>query len=99
MNVEYHPITINELNEAQTYFNQIAPGLGDDLRLEIFSKIEHVKSNPLNYRDVSCIRRALLKRFPYSVHFGYAMITLFAYLLSAIMVVIKHNVVLQKATV
>jgi len=70
MRVEYHPESADDLNDAVTYYNNLRPGLGDALRLEIYAVIDRVALNPEQHRIVEeGIRRCLIHRFPYSVLF------------------------------
>lgn len=70
MKVEYHPLTISDLNNAVTYYNQQRTGLGDEFRSEVYATIARVHSNPSQYAVVKHgIRRCFLHRFPYAVLF------------------------------
>lgn len=70
MKVEYHPLTTADLNNAVAFYNRQQAGLGDELRVEIYSAIERVRSNPTQFNVVSKdIRRCLVHRFPYAVLF------------------------------
>lgn len=70
MKVEYHPLTVSDLNNAVAYYNQQRAGLGDELRSEIYAAVARVCLNPSQYAVVDHgIRRCLLHRFPYAVLF------------------------------
>jgi len=70
MTVEYHPLTVSDLNNAVSYYNRQRPGLGDELRSEVYSAIERVGANPYQYAIIkNNIRRAFVHRFPYAVLF------------------------------
>ena len=70
MTVEYHPLTVPDLNNAVTYYNQQRADLGDEFRSEVFAAIERVRLNPLRFVVVEHeIRRCFVHRFPYSVLF------------------------------
>ena len=70
MKVEYHPLTVSDLNNAVAYYNQQRPGLGDELRVEVYAAIGRVRSNSSRYVVVEHgIRRCLVHRFPYAVLF------------------------------
>lgn len=70
MRVEYHPLTVSDLNNAVVYYNQQRAGLGDELRTEVYAAIERVRANPSQYVIVERgIRRCLEHRFPYAVLF------------------------------
>jgi hypothetical protein len=52
MTVEYHPLTVSDLNNAVTYYNQQRADLGDEFRSEVFAAIERVRLNPLRFAVV-----------------------------------------------
>lgn len=70
MKVEYHPLTVTDLNTAIAYYNQQRDGLGADFRSEIYAAIQRVSANPFQFAIVEKgIRRCFAHRFPYSVLF------------------------------
>jgi plasmid stabilization system protein ParE len=70
MRVEYHPLTVSDLNNAVEYYNQQRAGLGDELRTEVYSAIERACASPFQYAVVQRgLRRCLVHRFPYAVLF------------------------------
>jgi toxin ParE1/3/4 len=70
MIVDYHPLTVSDLNSAAAYYNRQHPGLGDDFRSEIYVTIDRILSNPLQFPVVEHdVRRGFVRRFPYSVLF------------------------------
>jgi plasmid stabilization system protein ParE len=70
MTVEYHPLTVSDLNNAVSYYNRQRLGLGDELRSEIYSTIERIEANPYQFGTIkNSVRRALVHRFPYAVLF------------------------------
>lgn len=70
MKVEYHPLAASDLNDAVVYYNRRRSGLGDELRAEVYSAIEKIRANPLQYGTVEYdIRRSFVRRFPYSILF------------------------------
>ena len=70
MRIEYHPLTTTDLNRAVAYYNRQKPGLGDELRTEVYASIERVLANPTQFSVVSrSIRRCLVHRFPYAILF------------------------------
>lgn len=69
MIVEYHPATVPELNAGVDFYNQRRAGLGDEFRTEVYAAIARIEKNPLMFPQVHGVRRALVKRFPYSVIF------------------------------
>lgn len=70
MNVDYHPLTVSDLNSAISFYNRQRPGLGEEFRTEIYAAIERIRSNPFQFPIVAHdIRRGFVHRFPYSVLF------------------------------
>lgn len=70
MRIEYHPLTASDLNKAVAYYNRQRPGLGDELRTEVYASIERVLASPTQFSVVSRgIRRCLVHRFPYAILF------------------------------
>jgi len=65
--LEYHPLTTSELNDARNFYNEKVSGLGVSFRTEVLSKIKNISENPLVHPDIRGVRRAFLKRFPYSI--------------------------------
>ncbi len=70
MRVEYHPLTVSDLNKAAAYYNDKRLGLGDRFRSEVYSTIDRILANPNQFRIVAeHKRRCTVNRFPYSVIF------------------------------
>jgi plasmid stabilization system protein ParE len=75
MRVEYHPLTVSDLNNAVVYYNQQRAGLGDELRTEVYAAIERARVSPSQYAPSQYaivkrgMRRSLVHRFPYAVSF------------------------------
>lgn len=69
MKVEYHPSTASDLNDAFNHYDDLQAGLGNAFRDEIYAAIDRVLENPEIHAAVKGVRRALVKRFPYSVVF------------------------------
>lgn len=68
MKLEYHPLSASDLNKAVGHYNKRQDGLGDELRVEVYSAIERIVENPYQYFVVNRdIRRCLVRRFPFSV--------------------------------
>ena len=68
MKVEYHPLTVSDLNNAIAYYNRQRPGLGEGLRSEVHATIARVCSNPDQCPEVKHgVRRCFVHRFPYAV--------------------------------
>ena len=64
----FHPEAEEEFNQAIEYYEEIEPGLGYDLALEVYASIhrsvEYPKAWSLLEGDIG---RSLVKRFPYGV--------------------------------
>jgi plasmid stabilization system protein ParE len=67
MKVEYHPLTASDVNEAVKHYNERRAGLGNEFRAEVYATIERIRNNPYIYTEIEGVRRAFLKRFPYSI--------------------------------
>ncbi len=68
MRVEYHPETINDLNDAISYYNEQHPGLGAEYRSEIYQTIDRITDDPHIHRTIRLnIRRCFVHRFPFSI--------------------------------
>jgi plasmid stabilization system protein ParE len=69
--VVFRPIATTELEEAINWYNRKKPGLGTDFRRLVEQTIERIAATPLRFRPVDQhTRRALLRRFPYTIHFA-----------------------------
>jgi plasmid stabilization system protein ParE len=70
MKVEYHPAIAEELRDIVDYYNHCSDGLGVDFLTDFEQQIFRIVSNPERWVFVeSDIRRALMRRFPYSIYF------------------------------
>jgi len=68
--VRFTQIAREELIEAQDWYEGEAPGLGRRFREAIDALTERMSANPLQFPMVfKNARRALLRRFPYSLFF------------------------------
>lgn len=68
MNVRFHPEAERELREGVAYYEEIEPGLGYDLSVEVYSAVQRAVSYPKAWPVLDGdIRRALVRRFPYGV--------------------------------
>jgi plasmid stabilization system protein ParE len=73
--VKLHPVRFTqtaraELIDAQAWYEREAPGLGRRFRAAIDALTERMSANPLQFPVVyKNVRRALLRRFPYSLFF------------------------------
>jgi len=68
MSLRIHPEAERELDEAVEYYEDIEPGLGYDLSVEIYSAIQRAVAYPRAWPVLDGeVRRALVRRFPYGV--------------------------------
>jgi toxin ParE1/3/4 len=68
MRVEFHPSTVDDVNEAASHYGRARAGLDIEFRTEIDAVIERISRNPSQYPVVETqIRRCIVHRFPYSV--------------------------------
>ena len=60
-----------DVSDAAAWYEERRTGLGDEFLDELDSVLRRVIKDPLQFPPVkNHIRRALLRRFPYSVYFG-----------------------------
>ena len=67
MKVEFHPLTADDFNQASDFYDQSQPGISKLFRADFANTTDSIIENPLIFAEVNGIRRALLRRFPYSV--------------------------------
>ncbi len=67
MKIEYHPFTVDDISDAEAYYEEQRPGLSQAFKAEVLQAIEHIAENPLLYAEVNGVRRALLRHFPFSI--------------------------------
>ncbi|ACL72190.1 conserved hypothetical protein [Thioalkalivibrio sulfidiphilus HL-EbGr7] len=68
MTFRFHPEAEHELREAISYYEDIEPGLGYDLSVEVYYAIQRAVAHPQAWPVLdSDIRRVLVRRFPYGV--------------------------------
>jgi plasmid stabilization system protein ParE len=68
--VVFHPIATREFDDAIAWYERKKRGLGMDYRRLEEKTIERIAETPLRFRPVhQYSRRALLRRFPYAIHF------------------------------
>lgn len=69
--VEFHKLAEQELNEAAGYYESEVAGLGLAFLAEIERSISLIAENPEACpRILHVVRRKLLRRFPYSIHYS-----------------------------
>jgi plasmid stabilization system protein ParE len=69
MKIEFHPLTADDFNQASDFYKQSQSGISKLFRADFANTITSIIENPLIFAEVNGIRRALLRRFPYSVLF------------------------------
>lgn len=68
--VRFHPIARLELDEAMGWYERQKSGLGMELKEAVVQMLARIDETPGRFRPVRGeIRRALLRRFPYAIHF------------------------------
>ena len=68
--VRLRPIARLELDEAMAWYEKQKEGLGTELKEAIDQMFLKIGSAPGRFRPVrGKVRRALLRRFPYAIHF------------------------------
>ena len=68
--VRFRPLASLELDDAIGWYEKQRPGLGLELKAEVDNFLNHIAENPTRFRCIrGNVRRALLRRFPYSIHF------------------------------
>ena len=64
------PIARLELDEAMGWYERQKPGLGLELKDAVDQMLARIAESPGRFRPVRGeVRRALLRRFPYAIHF------------------------------
>ena len=67
----FRPIARTELHEAAAWYDRNKPGLGAEFTAAVDEILSRIAANPQRFRPVRPgVRRALLERFPYSVHYA-----------------------------
>ena len=68
--IVFRPIARLEVDEAMSWYRKQRVGLEVEFRQALEEMIERVAAAPLRFRPVRGeVRRALLRRFPYAIHF------------------------------
>ena len=68
MRVEFHPSTVDDVNEAASHYGRARTGLGAEFRAEIEAVVDRIARDPSQFPIVEThIRRCIVHRFPYSV--------------------------------
>lgn len=68
MRVVFSPEARQEFEEAECYYSQQVPGLGERFRAEVRSALTRIRTWPLSCpAESGDIRRLILPRFPYKL--------------------------------
>ncbi len=66
-----NPFAEEDIREARVWYDDKQENLGSELLQEIQLTVNRVKANPFLFQEVKKnVRRAFLKRFPYSVFYS-----------------------------
>ncbi len=68
MNVDFHPLAVRDLLDAQKYYGEIDPALSKDFRHHLDLIVATLSESPFFYHPLSSrsrFRRANMKRFPF----------------------------------
>ncbi len=72
MRIDYHPAVAKELEEIRDYYESGSPGLGREFVDEFERHMLSIAAMPTRWMIVrNDVRRALMKRFPYVIHFRF----------------------------
>ena len=69
MRVEYHPSFVDDLIAAEDFYLHHQHELKHEFRSGVLEAIERVRKSPFHYAEVNGVRRAILRRFPFSIMF------------------------------
>lgn len=70
MKLEFHPSTVNDVNDAATYYERQRPGLGAEYLHEVDAALRRLEAEPFLFPPVdSHLRRCVVHRFPYTIVF------------------------------
>ena len=73
MSVRFHRAATTELVEARNWYERARPGLGDAFATEVERVVSLIDQFPLRFPfHDNDIRRASLRRFPFSIYFEMA---------------------------
>ena len=68
MRVEFHPSTVDDVNQAASHYGRARPKLDAEFRGEIDAVVARISRDPMQFPVVEAqIRRCIVHRFPYSV--------------------------------
>jgi toxin ParE1/3/4 len=67
----FRPVARTELHEAAAWYDRQKPGLGAAFTAAVEKMLSRISANPQRFGPVRFgVRRALLGRFPYSIHYS-----------------------------
>ena len=70
MIITYHPAVARELEEARRFYENQAPGLGNEFINEFERQVLRIAAMPSRWTVLTRgVRRSLLRRFPYVIYF------------------------------
>ena len=70
MRIRYVPEVAHELSDARDWYESRADGLGEEFIRMVYAAFEELQEFPEKYEAIyRSFRRALLRRFPYSVYY------------------------------
>jgi len=70
VSVRFHLLAASELVEAQEWYEKARSGLGAAFAAEVERVVSLIDQHPLRFALYDApVRRALLKRFPFSIYF------------------------------
>lgn len=73
MRLRFRPQARRELLDAKAWYEERATGLGLEFSLAVDAAVQNVAQRPLPFPLVEeSVRRALVKRFPYTVFYTYS---------------------------
>lgn len=68
--VSFRPVALMELDEATAWYKKQKAGLEFDFLQEVQQTLSCISTTPMRFAPVRGeVRRALLRRFPYAIHF------------------------------
>jgi plasmid stabilization system protein ParE len=68
--VVFRPIARRELDDAIAWYESERPGAGIEFATELATLLTRIATKPKQFREVRAgVRRAVLRRFPYTIHF------------------------------
>src|SRR5882724_6056763 len=68
--VVFRRIAQRELSDAISWYEDRRPGLGANLQSEVEEFLDIIATSPARFPAVrGAVRRAVLRRFPFSIHF------------------------------